>query len=40
MFSTPTEFKQLYCGLGAKNKCPIKEANQISLIYFSAHAWT
>ena len=33
MCFSPTILERLYCQLGAKNRCPIKEANQISLIY-------
>lgn len=35
MCYSPTESKQLYRQLGAKNKCPVKEANWNSLIYLS-----
>ena len=33
MYNWPTKLKQLYNQIGAKNKYPKKEANQISLIY-------
>ena len=33
MYYSPTELKWLHCRICAKNRCPVKEANQISLIY-------
>ena len=33
MFYSPIELEQLYHPFGVINRCPIKEANQISLIY-------
>ena len=41
MYYSPTELKRLYCRLGAKNRCSIKEANWISLIYLKSlkRAW-
>ena len=35
MYYSPTELKQLYYSYGAKNGCPIKEANWISLIHLT-----
>ena len=32
MYYSPTELKQPYHRLRAKNRCPIKEANQITII--------
>ena len=33
MYYSPTKLRKLYHGLEAKNKCLIKKANRISLIY-------
>ena len=35
MYHIPTKLEQLYHQLGVKNKCPIKEANEINLIYLT-----
>ena len=35
MYYSPTELEQLYIWLEAKNGCPVKEANRISLLYLT-----
>jgi hypothetical protein len=35
MYYSPTKLERLYHQLGTKNRCPIKKANQISLIYLT-----
>jgi hypothetical protein len=35
MYYSSTELKWLYRQLGAKNKCPVEEANQIDIIYLT-----
>ena len=37
MYYSPTKLKQLYRQFRAQNKCPIKKANLISLIYFTCY---
>ena len=39
MYYSPTELEWLYRRLRAKNRCPIKKANEFSLVYLMGVIW-